>query len=104
MEGLIFPTAPTLLALLVGIASLYRFWPQLFISGPRTLYSKKSKTLTPIPELAEDDNDGVFKESDFPEGWWVSKDVFELERRAIFSKARWLYHSEIVSKDFHHLT
>lgn len=28
----------------------------------------------------------VFKESEYPDNWWNGKDVFDLERRAIFSK------------------
>lgn len=28
----------------------------------------------------------VVKESEFPDNWWTGKDVFELEKRAIFSK------------------
>ncbi|KAE8354757.1 hypothetical protein BDV28DRAFT_155925 [Aspergillus coremiiformis] len=79
MEAVIFSAAPTLLALLAGIGFLYRFGLQL-------LDAKKSET---IPELAEDDSCGVLKESNFPAGWWGSKEVFELERRALFSKA-WL--------------
>lgn len=28
----------------------------------------------------------VIKEPEIPEGWWNGRDVFELERRALFSK------------------
>jgi hypothetical protein len=28
----------------------------------------------------------VSKESDFPDSWWTGDEVFELEKRAIFSK------------------
>ncbi|KAF7597338.1 hypothetical protein BBP40_006278 [Aspergillus hancockii] len=88
MEALFFPAAPTLLALLVGIAFLYRFWPHLVFPGPTISYPKKAEALTPILEVVEDDKDEISKESDFPEGWWASKDVFELERRAIFIRSR----------------
>lgn len=30
----------------------------------------------------------VSKEPEIPEGWWKSREVFELERRALFSKVR----------------
>ncbi|QRD84175.1 iron-sulfur cluster-binding protein [Aspergillus flavus] len=89
MEAFIFPTAPTLLALLAGIAFLYRFWPHNLTSNPKLSNPKTSDTLSSIPDVAKEENCGVSKESDFPAGWWVSKDVFELEKRAIFSKS-WL--------------
>lgn len=92
MEAFIFPTAPTLLALLAGIAFLYRFWPHNLTSTPKLSNPKTSDTLSSIPDVAKEENCGVSKESDFPAGWWVSKDVFELEKRAIFSKASGLYH------------
>ncbi|KAE8142190.1 hypothetical protein BDV38DRAFT_278364 [Aspergillus pseudotamarii] len=87
MEAFIFPTAPTLLALLAGIAFLYRFWPHSSTPAPKLLNPEKSVTLGPTPDVTEDENRGVSKESDFPAGWWVSKDVFELEKRAIFNLA-----------------
>ncbi|KAE8418306.1 hypothetical protein BDV36DRAFT_283100 [Aspergillus pseudocaelatus] len=94
-EGILNPekengvSSPTLLALLAGIAFLYRFWPYRSTPTPRLLNPEKSATLGTIPDVTEEENRGVFKESDFPAGWWVSKDVFELEKRAIFSKT-WL--------------
>ncbi|KAL1987131.1 hypothetical protein VTN96DRAFT_4737 [Rasamsonia emersonii] len=46
----------------------------------------------------------VVKESEFPDNWWTGKDVFELEKRAIFSKT-WIYicHRSRFSKpgDYH---
>ncbi|KAE8369104.1 hypothetical protein BDV27DRAFT_166382 [Aspergillus caelatus] len=94
-EGILNPekengvSSPTLLALLAGIAFLYRFWPYRSTPTPKLLNPEKSATLGTIPDVTEEENRGVFKESDFPAGWWVSKDVFELEKRAIFSKT-WL--------------
>ncbi|GMG36784.1 unnamed protein product [Aspergillus oryzae var. brunneus] len=75
MEAFIFPTAPTLLALLAGIAFLYRFWPHNLTSTPKLSNPKTSDTLSSIPDVAKEENCGVSKESDFPAGWWVSKDV-----------------------------
>ncbi|KAE8323963.1 hypothetical protein BDV39DRAFT_217453 [Aspergillus sergii] len=80
---------PTLLALLAGIAFLYRFWSHSLASTPKLSNPKTSDTFSSIPDVAKEENRGVSKESDFPAGWWVSKDVFELEKRAIFSKT-WL--------------
>ncbi|KNG90175.1 iron-sulfur cluster-binding protein [Aspergillus nomiae NRRL 13137] len=89
MEAFTFPTAPTLLALLAGIAFLYRFWPHTSTSTSKLVNLGKYETLDTNTDVTEEENRGVSKESDFPAGWWVSKDVFELEKRAIFSKT-WL--------------
>lgn len=37
-------------------------------------------------QTSEKISQSVSKESEFPDNWWNGKDVFELERRAIFSK------------------
>ncbi|PIG87901.1 iron-sulfur cluster-binding protein [Aspergillus arachidicola] len=71
MEAFNFPTAPTLLALLAGIAFLYRFWPHSLASTPKLSNPKTSDTLSSIPDVAKEENRGVSKESDFPAGWWT---------------------------------
>lgn len=59
---------------------LNQAWPRLF-------RPKQMEKLIPTPTL-----DGttssltVSKEPEVPEGWWSSREVFELERRALFSK------------------
>ncbi|GAB1206966.1 hypothetical protein APSETT445_005669 [Aspergillus pseudonomiae] len=66
-----------------------RFWPHTSTSTSKLVNLGKYETLDTITDVREEENRGVSKESDFPAGWWVSKDVFELEKRAIFSKT-WL--------------
>ncbi|GAB1197424.1 hypothetical protein APSETT444_006717 [Aspergillus pseudonomiae] len=63
------------------------FWPHTSTSTSKLVNLGKYETLDTITDVREEENRGVSKESDFPAGWWVSKDVFELEKRAIFSKA-----------------
>ncbi|QMW32665.1 iron-sulfur cluster-binding protein [Aspergillus flavus] len=84
MEAFIFPTAPTLLALLAGIAFLYRFWPHNLTSNPKLSNPKTSDTLSSIPDVAKEENCGVSKESDFPAGWWS---WLCLSHRSRFAKA-----------------
>ncbi len=47
-----------------------------------TAESKASVHITSVDPLQP----SVSKESDFPDSWWTGDEVFELERRAIFSK------------------
>lgn len=46
---------------------------------------KLTYTSTPNNDLSDPT---VSKEPEIPEGWWNSREVFELERRALFSKVR----------------
>lgn len=65
---------PALVAVLAGLIYLYR---------TRTSSTAPPKTISPpTPEEVEI----VSKESDFPPDWLTSNHLFELERRAIFSK------------------
>ncbi|KAE8383178.1 hypothetical protein BDV26DRAFT_287686 [Aspergillus bertholletiae] len=84
MDASIFQTAPTLLALLAGIGFVYRFWPQNSNPAPKLLNSEKPEALSSILEATEDRNYGVFKESDFPAGWWT---WLCLSHRSRFAKA-----------------
>ncbi|KAJ5570178.1 Aromatic-ring-hydroxylating dioxygenase alpha subunit [Penicillium hispanicum] len=60
-------------------------WPQLF-------RKKKTCPLTgnPISGNSQIPHSTVFKEPEVPGGWWSGREVFELERRALFSQS-WLY-------------
>ncbi|KAJ6002939.1 Aromatic-ring-hydroxylating dioxygenase alpha subunit [Penicillium sp. IBT 35674x] len=65
------------------------------VNGSWPLRQKQDK----ITNLAVQDRDSsanisVSKEPDVPEGWYQSQEVFELERRALFSKS-WLYLAHI---------
>ncbi|THC99627.1 hypothetical protein EYZ11_000894 [Aspergillus tanneri] len=88
----VFPVAPApmLVALLAGIVFLYRAWRHLSIIGNLQLHPTKSKTFDPAtkPDAVKDEAHNVSKEPDFPADWWTGKNVFELERRAIFSKVK----------------
>jgi hypothetical protein len=81
MEALISPT-PILVALLTAIVFICRAWPRG--TYPKTLFIGQSE---PSPQVSRvDDTQAVCKESDFPENWLNSNDIFQLERRAVFSK------------------
>ena len=71
-----------IVALLTLIFLAHQSWPYLF-------YQKKTYSISEESTKARDgDNLTVSKEPEVPEGWWSSREVFELERRAIFSKVR----------------
>ncbi|KAF3400108.1 Biphenyl dioxygenase subunit alpha [Penicillium rolfsii] len=60
-------------------------------SWPRLRYQKKACQFSgELSEVNDEDNLNVSKEPEVPEGWWSSREVFELERRGIFSKS-WIY-------------
>lgn len=46
----------------------------------------KISYLSTIDERASDIS--VTKEPEVPEGWWTKREIFELERRGLFSKVR----------------
>lgn len=69
-----------LVALLTIAFLIHRAWPR-FVQ-PRL--SDKLAHSTPDPTI--DSDLAVSKEPEVPEGWWSSRDVFELERRGLFSQ------------------
>ncbi|KAF9891331.1 hypothetical protein FE257_004186 [Aspergillus nanangensis] len=73
-----------LIATLTALFFLFRAWPRL-VSWNKSDSNLKSTDHTSKPIISE----AVSKESDFPLTWWVDSELFELERRAIFSK-QWL--------------
>lgn len=81
MEALTPPTL-TLVTLLTAFFFLYRAW--LRAVYPKTPLIGRSELFLHVPEA--DNTQAVSKESDFPENWLNSNDIFELERRAVFSK------------------
>ncbi|KAJ5714788.1 uncharacterized protein N7483_011969 [Penicillium malachiteum] len=80
-------------SILVAIATLAFFvngaWAQLF----QKKQTDNTGHLNPSVEPGDGDI-AVSKEPEVPGGWWDSREVFELERRAIFSKS-WLYLAHI---------
>ncbi|CDM37391.1 hypothetical protein DTO013E5_7502 [Penicillium roqueforti] len=77
-----------LVAVVTLIFLLHRTWPHL--SQPKADKVTKSIAITPL-----DNSDlTVSKEPEIPEGWWSGREVFELERRALFSQT-WLYIAHI---------
>ncbi|RDK37430.1 hypothetical protein M752DRAFT_287098 [Aspergillus phoenicis ATCC 13157] len=82
-------SALVLIALLAGLAFLLQSLSRPLFRGYESLRVDKPKE-TELNPVSEGSENTVHKESDFPQNWWTGSDVFELERRAIFSK-RWLY-------------
>ncbi|OQD98531.1 hypothetical protein PENSOL_c009G00619 [Penicillium solitum] len=76
--------ASILVALVTIIFLLHRAWPHL----SQTKTDKFTDSIT-ITSLNNSDLT-VSKEPEVPEGWWSGREVFELERRALFSQT-WLY-------------
>ncbi|KAJ5972894.1 uncharacterized protein N7479_002812 [Penicillium vulpinum] len=85
--------ASVLVALVTIIFLLHRTWPHL--SQPKA--DKVTKSIAITSPVKSDLT--VSKEPEIPEGWWSGREVFELERRALFSQT-WLYlaHSSQFSK------
>lgn len=71
-----------IVALVTGIFFVYRSWQRF--SRPKSTFQTSDR----IPKKPERASLTVSKEPEVPEGWWSGRDVFELERRAIFSKVR----------------
>lgn len=87
----VVPVAPTpvLVAFLAGLIFLYRSWPHLSIRDKQPLHAGRAKPTSADADAAEQDEvSAVSKESEFPTDWWVGKQTYELERRALFSKVR----------------
>ncbi|PWY72315.1 iron-sulfur cluster-binding protein [Aspergillus heteromorphus CBS 117.55] len=80
------------------------FVPVVLLAGLALLFQAWSRPLLNASLHEENEANVVAKESDFPADWWVGSNLFELEKRAIFSK-RWLYlsHRSRFSKagDYH---
>lgn len=72
--------ASAFVALVTVAFLLNQAWPRLF-------RQKQIEKVTYTPTLDDQTSSlTVFKEPEVPEGWWSSREVFELERRALFSK------------------
>lgn len=81
---------PAIVALVTGFV-LLRAWPSAKVKTPDERLPSPAS-----PDRSQEASQSVSKESDFPENWWSGKDVFELERRAVFSKVympRPIHHS-----------
>lgn len=73
-------SASVLLALVTIIFLLHRAWPHLS-------QTKTDKVTDSIAITSLNNSDlTVSKEPEIPEGWWSGREVFELERRALFSQ------------------
>ncbi|KAJ5822678.1 Aromatic-ring-hydroxylating dioxygenase alpha subunit [Penicillium robsamsonii] len=76
--------ASLLVALVTIIFLLNRAWPHL--SAP-----KAGEVIESVANTSSNNSDfTVSKEPEIPEGWWSGREVFELERRALFSQT-WVY-------------
>ncbi|KAJ6150310.1 hypothetical protein N7471_001509 [Penicillium samsonianum] len=84
--------ASILVALVTIIFLLHRTWPHLSQPKPEKLTESIAITSSNNSDLS------VSKEPEIPEGWWTGREVFELERRALFSQT-WLYLAH--SSQFH---
>ncbi|KAL2007371.1 hypothetical protein VTN00DRAFT_8809 [Thermoascus crustaceus] len=89
------PVAASALALLVAVAYLSHKSSSLHLQNSDTqVQSRKEVSQDDVARASTIDSkttsSTVYKESDFPENWWTDKDIFDLEKRAIFSKT-WLY-------------
>lgn len=71
-----------IVALLTLIFLARQSWP--YLSDRKKNYQRSAE----LSEVDDEDHLTVSKEPEVPEGWWSSRGVFELERRAIFSKVR----------------
>jgi hypothetical protein len=81
-----------LVALVTFAFVIHRAWPRLVQLKQNDKLAQPIATSNSVSDLS------VSKEPEVPEGWWNGRDVFELERRALFSqvidddpKARRLY-------------
>ena len=89
--------------LLVLVAALFAYYvPDCLTLAPKTLgrfthLLRKAESLKEVSIEASPPS--VSKENDFPPDWWTSNSLYQLERRAIFSKT-WLHvcHSSLFKK------
>lgn len=72
--------ASILVAFVTIIFLLHRTWPHLSQPKPEKLTESIAITSSNNSDLT------VSKEPEIPEGWWTGREVFELERRALFSQ------------------
>lgn len=97
---LLSPPGSIVVALLAIAFFVNEAWPRL---------SRQKKTYKLADSSHTNSKSGsglsVIKEPEVPEGWWNGRDIFELERRALFSKvslagykfvSTFTYHSSIV--------
>ncbi|OQD86069.1 hypothetical protein PENANT_c008G08323 [Penicillium antarcticum] len=84
-----FPISPAsaLVALVTIVFLLRRAWPRLY-------QQKRTTKLADAIETHQELDLVVLKEPEVPDGWWSGRDVFELERRALFSQT-WIYLAHI---------
>ena len=93
LSSLLFPTIPVpmIVALLAGVFFLHRIWGNSFFTSN---FLQSNSKLSPEDIALQTQRTGkeetpaqvVSKESDFPANWWTGKEIFDLERRALFSK------------------
>ncbi|KAJ5352405.1 Aromatic-ring-hydroxylating dioxygenase alpha subunit [Penicillium brevicompactum] len=81
---LFFSPSSVLVALVTLAFLIHRAWPRFVQPGQ----SDKLPLSTSNPTI--DSDLAVSKEPELPEGWWSSREFFELERRGLFSQT-WIY-------------
>lgn len=84
-EGLFSPLAVALL--IIGGSVFYLLQKKTKFSSP-VHHKDDVKTRSSSTKNRQPSGVYVSKESEFPNNWLTGKDVFELEKRAIFSKVR----------------
>lgn len=77
---LFFSPSSVLVALVTLAFLIHRAWPRFV----QPVQSDKLPQSTSNPTI--DSDLAVSKEPELPERWWSSRDVFELERRGLFSQ------------------
>ncbi|KAL4898631.1 hypothetical protein BDV59DRAFT_206918 [Aspergillus ambiguus] len=78
---------PVLVALIMGL--LFLFKDRLFLITHDD--KKSSEVINNMGQIPAPETPSIIsRESEFPDTWFAGTDIFELERRAIFSKS-WLY-------------
>lgn len=82
------PVAASALALLIAVAYLSQKSSSLPLQNSDTQVPSRKEDGVARASIIDSKTTSstVSKESDFPENWWTGKDIFDLEKRAIFSK------------------